>query len=181
MTCIAGLIDCKGVGHIASDSLGSNGHTKGIYKNSKIFKKGGLLIGYTSSYRMGQLLEHHLSLPPRKVDQTIESYMYVDFVSAVRQLLKDHGYLKIDGNRESIGTFLIITEGRIFMMEDNMALLESADGFDACGSGMHYAQAVLHILAKQGKLGPKAMLTQAIDTASKYVVSVGGEVRYLHQ
>jgi ATP-dependent protease HslVU (ClpYQ) peptidase subunit len=181
MTCIAGLIDKNGKGHIASDSLGSNGYTKSNYKNNKIFRKGELLRGYTSSYRMGQLLEHSLTLPARKVSQTIESYMYVDFVNAVRILLKDHGYLKVDSNRESIGNFLIITEGRIFGMQDDMSLLESADGFDACGSGEDYATAALYILAKQGKLGARAMLTQAIETASKYIATVGGDIRYIHQ
>lgn len=176
MTCIAALVDEKGVGHIACDSFSSYGH---LYKNSKIFKKGNMLIGYTSSYRMGQLLEHSLNIPERKDDQSIENYMYVDFVNAVRELLKNNGQMLVDRNIETIGFFLIVTEGLIFKMQDDLALLEAADGFDACGSGEAYARAALHLLKKQGKLGPKEMLTEAIDTAAQYVASVGGEVKYL--
>lgn len=181
MTCIAGIIDSSGVGHIASDSIGSNGHTKSTYKNKKIFSKGSMLIGYTSSYRMGQLLEHSLTLPERKVSQTVEHYMYVDFVKAVRELLKTNGFLRVESNEESIGTFLILTDGRLFKMCGDLSLLESGDDFDACGSGEDYALAVLHTLKEQGKMTPKSMLTAAIATASKYVVSVGGDISYLKQ
>jgi ATP-dependent protease HslVU (ClpYQ) peptidase subunit len=176
MTCIAALVDEKGVGHIACDSFSTYGH---LYKNSKIFKKGNMLIGYTSSYRMGQLLEHSLNIPERKDDQSIENYMYVDFINAVRELLKNNGQMLVDRNIETIGFFLIVTEGLIFKMQDDLSLLEAADGFDACGSGEAYARAALHLLKKQGKLGPKEMLTEAIDTAAQYVASVGGEVKYL--
>lgn len=181
MTCIVGMIDKSGKGHMASDSLGSNGHNKGTYKNKKIFKKGEMLIGYTSSYRMGQLLEHSLTLPGRKVDQTIENYIYVDFVEAVRKLMKEHGYLKIDSNKESIGQFPILTEGRIFLMQDDLSLLEAEDNFDACGSGEDFATATVDILLKHSKLTPKQILTEAVQTASKYIATVGGEVRYLSQ
>lgn len=181
MTCIAGLIDEKGLGHIASDSLGSNGYNKDIYKNRKIFRKGDLLIGYTSSFRMGQLLEHTLKLPARKVDQSTENYMYVDFINSIRDLMKGNGYMRIDNNTEKIGVFLIVVDGSIFKMQDDLSLLESEDGFDACGSGEDYATAVLHLLKKQGNLDPKAMLTEAINTASKYIATVGGEVKYLKQ
>jgi ATP-dependent protease HslVU (ClpYQ) peptidase subunit len=176
MTCIAALVDEKGVGHIACDSLSSYGQ---LYKNSKIFEKGNMLIGYTSSYRMGQLLEHSLNMPERKDDQSIENYMYVDFINAVRELLKNNGQMLVDKNIETIGFFLIVTDGSIFKMQDDLSLLEATDGFDACGSGEAYARAVLDLLKKQGNLAPKEMLTVAIDTAAKYVASVGGEVKYL--
>lgn len=179
MTCIAGLIDKNGKGYIASDSVGSNGHNKSVYKNKKIFKKGNLLIGYTTSYRMGQLLEHNLTIPERKVGQLLDNYMYVDFVNAVRALFRDNGYLKVDNNTESGGTFLIITEGRIFKMEDDLCLLETSDNFDAVGSGQNFAQATLYILNKYTKLTPEKQLTEAIECASRYIATVGGEVRFL--
>lgn len=181
MTCIAGLIDKDGRGHIASDSLGSNGHNKDTYKNRKIFKKGNMLIGYTSSYRMGQLLQYTLNLPTRKVDQSIEEYMYVDFVNEVRKVLKDNGYAKVDSNRESVGEFLVITEGRIFIFQADLALLESEDNFDTCGSGEDFALAAIDILKKHTKLTPKQILEEAIATASRHISSVGGEIRYLSE
>lgn len=179
MTCIVGLIDKDGVAHLASDSLGSNSYTKSTYKNQKIFKKDKLLIGYTSSYRMGQLLEHQLNLPDRKVGQTLDNWMYVDFVNAIRKLLKDNGFLKVDSNKEEIGTFIVAGEGRLFIMQDDLAVLESDELFDACGSGEDHAKAAVYQLLKNTKLSPKQILEEAVNTASRYVTSVGGEVRYL--
>ncbi len=181
MTCIAGLIDRDGKGHIASDSLGSNGYTKGVYKNAKIFKKGNVLFGYTSSYRMGQLLEYGLTLPERKVNQSLEEYIYMDFVESVRSLLKSSGYLIIDNNSEVIGQFIVIIEGRIFKIQEDLALLEPSEPFDTCGSGEDYAKSAIDILKTHTKLSSKKILTLAIETASKYVATVGGEVRYLHE
>lgn len=179
MTCIVGIIDEAGKAHIASDSLGSNGHTKGIYKNKKIFKKGNMLIGYTSSYRMGQLLEHSMVVPERKVNQILDNYMYIDFVNAIRNLFKDNGYLCINNNVESIGEFLILIEGRIFIMHNDLSMLESSDNFDSCGSGEDYARSTMYNLTNDEKLTPKEKLSKAIDTATQYVTTVGGEFQYL--
>lgn len=180
MTCIAGIIDASGRGHIACDSLGSDGYTKSVYKNAKVFKKGRFLFGYTSSYRMGQLLEHKLSLPARKVEQQLDAYMYGDFIDAVRSTLKENGYLSINSNKESIGEFLVITEARIFRVQDDMSLLESEEAFDTCGSGGDFAKASISILKRYTKLSNRMILTKAIETAATYVSSVGGKIRYLH-
>ena len=110
MTCIAALVH-NGRGYIAGDSLGSNGYTKGVCKTRKVFRKGDLLIGYTSSYRMGQLIQYRLELPERHGD--LDEYLHVHFVDAVRKTLSEHGYMKIDSNREKGGTFLVVAEGRI--------------------------------------------------------------------
>lgn len=183
MTCIAAIIDDDGVGHIASDSLGSNGHSKDVYKDQKVFTNGKFLVEYTSSYRMGQLLQYRLSLPKQRIGQTIDEFMYIDFVDAVRSLLKENGYMMINSNREEVGSFLVVTEGRIWQMQDDLSLLESSDGFDACGSGAHHAQAAMHVLKRhsQLKLAPKEIPTIAIETASRYVATVGGEVRYISE
>jgi ATP-dependent protease HslVU (ClpYQ) peptidase subunit len=179
MTCIAGLVDRQGNGYIASDSVGSNGYTKGSYRNKKIFKKDSLLIGYTSSYRMGQLLEYQLQLPKRAMGQSLDEYMYVDFMNTVRGLFKSSGFLRSDSGKESIGTFMIITEGRIFKVQDDMAILESSNNFDTCGSGEDYARAALHILSTRGGMTAKEMLTKAIETAAHYVTTVGGDIQYM--
>lgn len=180
MTCIAAIIDKDGVGHIASDSLGSNGHTQDTYKNQKIFQLGNMLVGYTSSYRMGQLIQYNLSLPSRKVGQSLDQYMYTDFIASVRSLLKEHGYLRIDSNEERIGSFLIVADGRIWHMQDDLSLLESEDSFDACGSGHDFAQATMHTLTQHKiRMTPSDVLREAIECASKYVSSVGGDVRIL--
>lgn len=56
LTCIVGMTH-KGKVYIGADSLGSNGFTQSIRKESKVFKNGEFLIGCTSSFRMIDLLK----------------------------------------------------------------------------------------------------------------------------
>ena len=61
MTCVVGLIEDNTI-YLGADSLGSNGHSKSEYRFPKVFQNGDFLIGYTSSFRMGQMLQYELDL-----------------------------------------------------------------------------------------------------------------------
>lgn len=61
MTCIIGLIKNKKV-YIGGDSAGVDGLNITIRKDSKVFKINKFIIGYTSSFRMGQLLRFKLKI-----------------------------------------------------------------------------------------------------------------------
>jgi ATP-dependent protease HslVU (ClpYQ) peptidase subunit len=181
MTCIAAIVDEKGVGHIACDSVGSNHYTKAAYVTRKIFAVGDMLIGMTGSYRMGQILQYRLALPAATVDQNLETWLHVDFIDAVRNVLKENGYLKVENNEETSGTFLVVVAGRIFTVQNDLSLLESQDSFEACGSGEDYARATMNCLVGFGVEDPALILTEAIEAATKYVPSVGGEIHMLSE
>lgn len=59
MTCIIGL-ENKGKVYMGADSASSNGYSINVSGNPKLFRSGPFLIGFTSSWRMGQLLQHQL-------------------------------------------------------------------------------------------------------------------------
>lgn len=181
MTCIAAIIDKDGVGHIACDSLGSNPRTKNTYINQKIFTVGDMLIGFTSSYRMGQILQYRLELPVAAVGQSLEQWLHTDFVDAVRATLTQNGFMHVENNEEAAGTFLIVVSGRIFTVQDDLSILESVDNFEACGSGEDYARATMNTLVSYGVDDPSVILTEAIEAATKYVPSVGGEIYMLSE
>lgn len=52
MTCIIGFIKNKKV-YIGGDSAGVGGSHVTIRRDSKVFKNGNFIMGYTSSFRMG--------------------------------------------------------------------------------------------------------------------------------
>ena len=56
MTCITGMVR-NGHVYMAGDLMGSNGFTGRVYPDSKVFTNGDFIVGYTSSFRMGQILE----------------------------------------------------------------------------------------------------------------------------
>ncbi len=55
MTCIVGLEHNNSV-YIGGDSLGSTSGVTIVRQDKKVFHNGETLIGFTSSYRMGQLV-----------------------------------------------------------------------------------------------------------------------------
>jgi ATP-dependent protease HslVU (ClpYQ) peptidase subunit len=172
MTCIVALVDETGEGYIACDSLGSNGTTKNVYRTKKIFRRGGFLFGFTSSYRMGQILQYSLSLPTRKVGQDLTEYLHTDFVLAVRNAFDEGGH-------EGGGEFIFVTEGRIFTMQSNFSILEALDAFESVGSGEDYARATMSTMSAFGLGDPETILTVAIETAANYVSGVGGDIHHL--
>ena len=65
-----------------------------IRKDPKVFKVGNFLIGYTSSFRMGQILRFNFN--PLKYVPEIHNdeyeYMCTDFIDEVRVCFREGGY-----------------------------------------------------------------------------------------
>lgn len=173
MTLIVGLIDQDGKTWLACDSIASDGFTFHTTKQPKVFKKGKLLMGYTSSFRLGQLLEYGLNLPARTEGQDIQSYLFGTFVDALRDCLRSGGYARNDRGEESAGNFLVVTEGRIFEVQSNYSVLERQDQYAAVGSGEYHALGVLHA-AKSLNLPPLQTLRLVFEATTANVVTVRG-------
>jgi hypothetical protein len=97
MTCIVGLID-NGKVWMGGDSAGVSGLDVTVRKDPKVFKNGDFLIGYTSSFRMGQLLRFKFNPPKYYAEQHNNDeyqYMCTDFIEAIRICLKAGGYSKV--------------------------------------------------------------------------------------
>lgn len=147
MTCIIGFIDKnKKEMYLGGDSAGVGGLDIRSRKDVKVFEKDSMLIGYTSSFRMGQLLRFKFTRPPLKENQNIYEYMCTDFIDAVRKCLKDNGYSKVENNEEKIGVFLVAFKGRLFKIESDLQVGENYYPYDECGCGGNYALASLRTL-----------------------------------
>ena len=134
MTCIIGYADSKNM-YIAGDSCGSNGSYFTIRKDDKIFKKGKMLFGYTTSFRMGQLLQWKLSIPKHQNDISTVEYMNTVFIDSIIDCFKKNGYAKIDNNVESGGNFIVCYQGRVFEIHSDYQIAEHSKGYSSCGCG----------------------------------------------
>lgn len=182
MTCIAAIIDNKGVGHIACDSLGSDLLSKRVFTTPKIFVVGDMLIGFTGSYRIGQLLQYRLQLPTARMGQELDEWLHVDFIDSVREILLQNGAMQVDNSVELADSkFLVVVAGRVFTIQEDLSLLESVDPFEAVGSGEMYARATMNALVQHKVTKPERVLTEAIEAAAKYVPSVGGDIHLLSE
>lgn len=170
MTCIAALKHGKDVYMIGdSASVGVSSLYSRITKYPKVFRNGEYVMGYTSSFRMGQLLQYKAHLP--KPHDNLHEFMCTDFIDTVRQTMKDNGFATIRDNEETIGDFLVAVKGEIFEIQGDMQIGAYAEPYAVVGCGREYALAVLHAL--QGSfMSPKKKLIKALEAAEHFSIGV---------
>lgn len=142
MTCIAGFIE-DGAVWMGADSAGVAGYSLTVRADQKLFKNGPMLFGFTSSFRMGQLLRWALDVPDHDPRLDIEKYMTTVFVDAVRTCLKTAGFAKKELEVESGGQFLVGYRGRLFEIAGDYQVGEPVDPFGAVGCGCDLALGAL--------------------------------------
>jgi len=145
LTCIVGLIS-EGRVYIGGDSAGvGNGYGLVVRNDRKVFTNGDFVMGFTTSFRMGQLLAHSFNPPKPRQGVDIFAYMVTDFIDSARQTMKNGGFARVkDSHSEQGGTFLVGYAGRLFNIEDDFQVGESIHGFDAVGCGEQLALGSLH-------------------------------------
>lgn len=164
MTCIVGLAH-NGKVYMGGDSMAAGTWDKHVIATRKVFRVGEFLIGYTSSFRMGQILQYHLSVPQQQDGVTDERYMVVDFVEAVRDCLKDKGYASVNSNVEEAGFFLVGYRGNLYYIASNFQVSQWASGIAAVGCGEPYALGAM--VALGDKVKPKQRILKALEITSE--------------
>lgn len=170
MTLIVGVIEKEKV-FIGADSAGVAGLNITVRKDPKVFKNGEFVIGCTSSFRMIQLLRFSFHPPKKFDDMDIYEYMCTAFVNELRNCFKNGGFIEVDKNVESGGTFLVGWKNRLFMIESDFQVAESEKPYHACGCGMHYA------LGAMDALDTSLAVESRIETALTIGVYRSGGVR----
>lgn len=143
MTCIVGL-EHEGKVYMGGDSAAVSRWDMTRTRLKKVFRRGTFLVGYTTSFRMGQLLQYRLAVPKREGGMDPLEYMATVFVDAVRACLKEGGVAKIENAVEEGGSFLVGYEGVLYHLESDFQVNYSQDGFMAVGCGAPYALGALH-------------------------------------
>jgi hypothetical protein len=99
VTCIAGIVE-NGTVYIGGDSAGVAGWSLAVRADAKVWATEEFAFGFTSSFRMGQLLRYKLNPPARLVGQSVDEYMVGPWIDAVRQRLKAGGYARTEEGAE---------------------------------------------------------------------------------
>ena len=175
MTAVAGLIH-DGEVWIGADSAGVSGQRLSIRADRKAFRNGPYVFGFTTSFRMGQLLRWKLNPPVPGPDADLEEFMCTTFADAVRDCLKAGGWAEKDRERESGGNFLAGAYGRLFEVYSDYQVAEREDPFSATGCGEDFLLGSLHTTEQLGWPPEKRLLT-ALETAERYSTGVQGPFR----
>ncbi len=164
MTCIVGLLD-GGRAYLGGDSAGASNWFSIERKDEKVFRNGPFLMGFTDSFRMGQLLRYAFNPPERQPEEPVYRYMVTTFINAVRDCLKAGGYAKRENEQESSGVFLVAYQGRLFMIDNDYQVAEAACGYNVVGCGRDLAFGALYATRGQS---PKERVLVALQAAAEF-------------
>lgn len=167
MTCIVGLVE-DGAVYLGGDSAGVAGYSMTVRADAKVFARDDMVFGFTSSFRMGQLL-HHVFVPPaRVVGQSTDSYLVGPWIDAVRTCLQTGGFASTNDGAEVGGQFLLGYEGRLFEVSSDYQVGESVDPFSAVGCGDEIAKGSL--FSTSG--APRKRVETALKAAERFSAGV---------
>jgi ATP-dependent protease HslVU (ClpYQ) peptidase subunit len=177
MTCIIGYVDDDGSVIIGGDSAGIDGLDYTLRKDSKVFQNASMIFGYTSSFRMGQLLRFNLVVPGHPAGMDDYEYMCTKFIDAVIDCFKENGYASIKENSVSGGVFLVGYRKRLYQIDSDFQVGESLDSFNACGCGEDYAKGAMRILTENKELlefSGHGMVLSALKSVESFCAGVKG-------
>lgn len=183
MTCIVAVTDGKRI-VMGGDSAGVAGHSLTVRKDIKVFKRKDesqttWLFGFTTSFRMGQLIQYELALPQisEKARGDLHGFMVTKFIPSLRACLKSGGYARKKEEAEIGGTFLVGLLGHIFEIESDYQVAESADPFCAVGCGHDLAKGSLYTSGNTPSLHDRAL--RALEAAERYSSGVRGPFAFV--
>lgn len=188
MTCIVGYVDKTSQKvYIGGDSCSVNSHLEyRVVTNPKVFERDGIVFGFTSTWRFGQLVQHMMHYPAREIGQTPIEYLCRLWVPALQTVLTDNGHLATNGASEDVnyghshsGNALIGIDDELFYLNGDFSVIQSADGMYSVGCGSDYAMGALMILDNT-KNTSQAKVISALEVAERLSGGVRGPFLILH-
>jgi hypothetical protein len=174
MTCVVGVAHAGGV-WVGADSAGIGGEYRLMIRlDGKVFHRPPFVMGFTSSFRMGQLLRYSLKVPHQPDHFSDSEYLATTFVDAVRQCLKDGGFATKTSEAESGGIFIVGYRGRLYTVEADYQVAESVDSFVAIGSGDQVAHGSL---CETAGIDPVDRVRRALEAAERFSAVVRAPFR----
>lgn len=175
MTCIVGL-EHEGYVYIGGDSASVDGSYQ-IFESGieKVFKNGPMLMGYTTSWRMGQLLRYAVTPPDHDPRHDDMRYLVVDFVDTIRASFKQKGWLTKESDADVGGDFLLGYKDKLYRVSSDFQVNPNRCGYGACGCGERYALGVLHDIKNNAKkVVPEDAVRRALEAAAYHSAGVVG-------
>jgi len=171
MTLVAAQICKDGTVWMGADSLsGTYTGEKRMRKDTKIFTSGPYLIGFTSSYRMGQILRHKTTLPkllPKLAAHATSGHKHiVKVIDSLSESLFENNYTVEKDNRRYGGEFIISWSGRLYIVESDFQYHMPLTPYCCIGAGEAYGLGAMHASNKSHT--PEESILHALRAASEF-------------
>jgi ATP-dependent protease HslVU (ClpYQ) peptidase subunit len=151
-----------------------------VLSNSKIIKKGEMLIGVTGSMRGLQLLEYSWIFPEQPKEMSDTEYIYSYITTSIKEVFFEHQYcVTLNAQENQEDQFLIGYKGKLYLLDTNYQIFELDSKYVSIGSGSSFSYGSLKTQEDIGLLGKDSEMniTRAINTAIEFSIGVKGPIR----
>jgi hypothetical protein len=179
MTCIAAVVH-DGAVWMGGDSAGVAGWSLSVRADEKVFVKGDFIFGFTTSFRMGDLIRYSFSPPEQLPSETDDrGYLVTRWMDALRKCFEAGGYKYLKDGREFGGQFLVGYRGRLYNIDNDFQVGLSAEAYDAVGCGQDLALGALYAETARAQWGgelldPDDAILTALEAAEQHSAGVRG-------
>lgn len=173
MTAIAAIRE-DGVVWIGGDSAGAGSYSIQTRRDRKVFVAGEFAMGYTTSFRMGQILHYHFKPPMPYENEGGMGYMVRRFIPTAKKTFEEHGFKREgDGKQDFGGTFLVGWRGELYTIYDDFQVAQVDAAYHACGCGEDLVLGSLHTTDAYD-MSPKERIVCALRAAEEWSAGVRG-------
>lgn len=162
---------------IGGDSAGVAGYSLTVRADEKVFVTGEFVFGFTSSFRMGQLLRYKLTPPPFLEATELDKYMATAFIDSVRQVFRDGGWMEYNDGVQRGGTFLVGVRGCLYTIASDFQIGRSVAGYNAVGCGDDLAMGALYATRSISSARKRAQT--ALEAAAEFSAGVVGPFNFV--
>jgi ATP-dependent protease HslVU (ClpYQ) peptidase subunit len=164
MTCIVG-VKSGGKVFIGADALATEDNLAIAVCEPKVFRFGPLVIGLAGEFRGAQVLRYAVK-PPKKAPTEPMHWLVHTFLPTLRSAYAAHGVT-------AHPDYLVGVGGRLFEIDDALAVVESSEAFSAIGAGREYALGAYRALCGVHCPGnAEAILRRTLDAAERFCPGV---------
>ncbi len=171
MTCIVGVV-AGGKVLLGSDSITADGYTVHVTPTRKVCRAGEYVFGFTTSWRMGQILKTvQWPKPPKR---GLERFVETSLSDFLRKSLNDHGWGRVNitepgaNGAHAGGNFLIGVRGLLFEVCPDYGMVRNLE-YATVGAAQDIALGALFVTRGQR---PRARIRKALKAASTHNMAV---------
>jgi hypothetical protein len=177
VTCIVG-VEQGGKVYLGADSIAIEDYQAFSILDPKVFAVGEFVIGFCSSLRVGQLIRYGLQAPSHPKGKGDMDYLVMDFMDALRALLRDKGVLKKENDEETFdGKLLLGYRGHLYYVDEDFQVGRVKEGYCSIGAGSDVALGSL--FSTEHISDPHERMTIALNACVRWNAGVRPPFNYV--
>lgn len=166
MTCIAAWVN-NGVITMGGDSAGVNSSQDlQLRKDTKVFRKSGLLIGVSGSWRVCQELKYK-ELPSLDLTMDKHEWMVLRLLPWLRENINEAELQRTE--------LLVGLQGSLYHVYGGQQVSEEIEQYEACGCAAQIARGAFYAMREFSvDVSPDTLVTVALEAAERFCSGVRG-------